>query len=283
MVHIMLKLRVDYVLSPSTFCGVPIVSQNLKSLSLALVFVSACGSNPKSSDLASQSAESLNGTWAKLSINTSDSSAMGIKSQTKVLRYSLLRMESAGEGLAVQEKTCDLTTENSGSSSIKFPRALVASIADRGYNYVLQQNGSSSQLSIKGAAEVLGARLANPAGDPLPSSDTDATLFDQDADGKPGISVDVSAKAFVTISGTIYLSQRQVWDETINVIDENTARGSLVWSQEQKIFGASNPIFTSVSAVVTPLQDQSSVALKRLPDGAGCAEVLAQKAALFSK
>jgi hypothetical protein len=259
------------------------VSQNLKILSLALVFASACGSKPNSSDLASQSVAALNGTWAKLSINTTESSALGIKSKTKVLRYSLLRMETAGEGLAVQEKTCDLIAENTGSSSIKFPRALVASIADRSYTYQWQRSGQSSQLSIQGAAEVLGARLVNAARDPLPGSDTDATLFDQDADGNPGISVDVSAKAIVTISGRIYLAQRQIWDETINIIDENTARGSLVWSQEQKIVGSSNSIFTTVTPVVTPLQDQSSVALKRLPDGAGCAEILAQKSALFPK
>jgi hypothetical protein len=57
----------------------------------------------------------------------------------------------------------------------------------------------------------------------------------------------------------------------------------LVWTQEQKIIGASNPIFTIVVPVVTPLQDKSSVTLKRLPEGAGCAELLAQKTALFPK
>lgn len=252
-------------------------------LALPLLIMS-CIAKPKNAStvLTTTPVVNLAGTWAKRVINTNDSSALGIKSRSKITRYNLIQTQVDGDKVLVQEKTCDFTVENSGSSSLEFPPAFTASIADTSYTYQFASTPGLGTLAIKDKVEVFGARLSDPRSEALPSSRDDARVFDQDADGEPGFTVGVKAKVLVTVSGKIYLVQRQISNETLSISDADTIKGSVSASQEQKTLGSSNPLFATVSPSVIPVPDQSTVVLRRLAAGSTCETIKAQLKPLFS-
>lgn len=253
----------------------------LLPLSLSLFILSNCVAKNRGSETKSDDTPTLTGTWARQAINTTESSALGIKSKTKVTRYSLLQLSATATGADVLEKTCDFVVENTGSSSLVFPPAFIKSVPDARYAYTLVSSASGAKLVLKDRVEIFGAKLGQALTEELPSMASDPRVYDQDQDGFPGFSVDVSAKAIITISGKMYLVQRQVSNEELTLVDADTAKGPLVWMQQQKTLGSSNGLLTTVTPTVTPLLDQSSVMLKRLPEGSSCESLLAQRAQLF--
>lgn len=258
------------------------VLNHLKNLPfLAIAGVSllgfGCGPSDKSSKLANAvSAEVLSGTWGKLAKVNSSASAMGIESKTTIFRYGLVTLQVQGESVQVADRPCDIQSESTGGSSISFPQALINSLPEREYSYQLQ----GSQLTLQNGVEILGAKLANPLTDPMPSSKDEPTVFDTDNDGNPGISVEVRAKALITIKGTMYIAQRQIWNEQLDLLAPDTIKGKLVWQQEQKILGSSNRILSSVVPNVTALD--SFITLKKLADNTTCDDLKQQKDVLLN-
>ncbi len=255
---------------------------SLLAASLALT-AAGCGSSSQpngagASQLADVSADQVaTGTWAKQTILTANSSAAGINDKSKIERLMLVTMARSGDDLVATEQVCDLTSYASGST-LTFPAAFKSSVPTRDVTY----KATGAGLASTSALEVLGVNLANPATDTLPSSRDDARVVDQDRDGKPGVTVSVSARAiFVTISGNLYLLQRQTTTETGTAVDASTLRGNVAWTIEQKILGADNAILGAVTPVITPLASESTFSMKKIADGSTCATVLARRAELF--
>ncbi len=244
------------------------------SMSLAaslLSLVNGCGQTATEfSELASVPRAQLAGTWAKRMQSVSDSSALGVNSQSKIIRTNLVTLIPDGALMRVEEKACALRAENSGSSALAFPAAFLKGIGKRSYVYETSGEADVSALRLTQAVEIFGARLQDPLLDALPADSGDARLVDQDQDGKPGMTVDVSVKVLLTVKGSIYVSQRQVWSEELTVVDANRIQGRYIWSTEQNILGSSNALFTTVKPTVTPQLDQSSIDMVRLPEGADC-------------
>lgn len=213
--------------------------------------------------------ETLQGTWAKLSVFTSQSSALGVSAQSSVGRYSLVQMEpQSSGGLSANETLCDVKTKSSGGTTISFSDRLVRSIGSNSYNYQF----SSSGVTMAQAVELLGVRLANKLTDPLSSSSS----YDQDGDGNSGVSVDVSARIlFSTLEGQIYVMQRTIWSEKGQWQGPGRLKGNLQWNVEQKTLGSSNPLLSAVSPTITTLTDASPFYLVKIADGSTCQDVKA--------
>jgi hypothetical protein len=213
--------------------------------------------------------EALQGTWAKLSVFTSQSSALGVTAKSSVGRYSLVQLQSQGGGaFTANETLCDVKTKSSGGTSISFSDRLVRSIGSNSYSYQFSPSG----MSMGQAVELLGVRLANKLTDPLSSS----ASYDQDGDGNPGVSVDVSAKIlFSTLEGQIYVMQRTIWGEKGQWQGTGRLKGNLQWSVEQKTLGSSNPLLSAVSPTITTLTDESPFYLVKISDGSSCQNVIA--------
>lgn len=254
-------------------------SGNISRLSLCVYaglwsLMAGCGNRPgeATSALNQESGIGLAGTWAKMAVFTSNSSAAGINAQSRVARYVLLKIQDVGGQFVASEQTCDIKTASSGGSTVEFSQKLIQSISPNTYIYEL---GSNGVVTMKNAVELLGVTLANKATDTIPV--TGSQVLDQDNDGNPGVSVDISAKLIFTIKGQVYVVQRTTWSESGTFDGSGKISGLIDWKIEQKTLGASNPLLTAVSPTITTLTKDSPVTMVKIADGATCADVIKER------
>jgi hypothetical protein len=126
---------------------------------------------------------------------------------------------------------------------------------------------------------VRGAKLTDVANEPLPTTSDDPRVFDQDLDGKPGVTVQVKG----LLDGQIWLVQRG-WQKGGCTLAGTWCDGLLAWGDEQKILGADNPILKNPNPTkVHPDATQSFFRSTRIQPGTTCADILAQRAQLFAR
>jgi len=149
-------------------------------------------------------------------------------------------------------------------------------------SFKITTDAKGTMLEGTQAVEVLGAKLADPVKDPLPTNADDAALFDQDGDGKPGVTVKISVKAlFINISGQVYLTQRTLTQETGHLESADLIRGNVIWSTDQKIIGSDSTVLGAVQPSIKPLPDASVFTMHKISDTDTCATILSRKDKLF--
>ncbi len=153
---------------------------------------------------------------------------------------SLQQLTQSGSRLWGKGPLCSLEIRSSsGLVSTELPAAFRRSLPAVTTDAQLRRQGQRWAFEQLPQVSVVGARLANPATDPLPRNPGDATVFDQDGDGKPGVTVRVSG----LVSGEIYVAQRAV-SSLRGIADAQGARGRITFRQEQAILGATRSVLT---------------------------------------
>lgn len=226
----------------------------------------------------------LTGTWAVMQV-TSDIVAypfVGPKTRTTTL-ILLVEMAQEGESVTVRETHC-LADINDGTSMVttEIPEAFLRSLGTVERTATLTPASEGWRFSLPWPTAVYGARLSNPATDPLPLVPDDPRVFDQDGDGQPGITVRV--RILGLISGEVYAVQRLSKLLEGRVITPNLVRGLISWSNEQMTVGASNPFLkTDSQAVIDPVKERSYFVGIRVPPGTTCENLTANWRALFGR
>ena len=205
----------------SALTGITLVASLAASLS-------SCGKQSASTALSTAVDQLTNSVWAKQMILASDSSAMGIKSSSKIERILLVKMSKVSGKLETSEEACDVISTATGGATLVFPEAFKRSLPIRMASYQISEDAQGVALAGTQAVEVLGAKLADDSTDSIPTSADDDSVVDQDGDGQPGVTVDISAKAaFVTIKGKVYLVQRTITQETGRLESAELIRGNI--------------------------------------------------------
>lgn len=251
---------------------------------LGLSILAGCGQAPTagSSDVADAPA-ALGGTWAKQMVFYSESSALRITTRTKVERLLLVRATSDGDRLVTTEEHCEVNSVSSAAAKVDFPEALKRALPTRYQTFTLSDEAGQLRLSAPTSVEVLGARLADAAGDTLPQSPSDPRVFDLDGDGQPGVTVQVKGRVvLVNIDARVYLTQRTLIQESGTLRDAQTIAGPLHWSMEQYTMGSDNGLLARLTPTITPRLDGSVFTMRKLSDDATCATVKARYASLFT-
>lgn len=253
---------------------------------IGLSSLAACGRAPEagSSDVADASMRAaLAGTWAKQMVFFSESSALGITTRSKVERLLLVRASSDGDRLVTTEEHCEVNTVSSSAAKIDFPESLKRALPVRHQTFTLRDEAGQLRLSAPTSVEVLGARLADAAGDTLPQSPSDPRVFDLDTDGQPGVTIQVSGRlVLVNIDARIYVTQRTLTQESGTLRDPQTIAGPIRWSMEQYTLGSDNGLLARLTPAITPRLDGSAFTMRKLSDDATCATVKARYASLFT-
>lgn len=122
--------------------------------------------------------------------------------------------------------------------------------------------------------------MPDPFKDPLPDSADSLFVFDQDQDGKPGVTIRVVRP----IEGERYMVRRAVWDVGEAQLSENHlwATATLAFTIEEKALGADNAMLT-ILAPITPETTGNSVLLRRVPSDFTCADLRSHAASLFAE
>lgn len=121
--------------------------------------------------------------------------------------------------------------------------------------------------------------LDNPTTDPLPTSADDIHVWDQDADGHAGVSVEV-----LQPEGVRSVVRRSLWtiqDATLSD-DHNWVVGEMTFQIDEVAVGVSSPILMNVGEFVDSGEQPSLYVLRRVEEtGMSCAELLVDHQGIF--
>ncbi|MBC7221127.1 hypothetical protein H5T55_06655 [Candidatus Bipolaricaulota bacterium] len=226
----------------------------------------------------------LTGTWAVMQV-TSDIVVypfVGEKMRTTTLILHV-EMRQNGTEVEVSESHCLVDTDDGTSMVVtEIPEAFLRSLGIVERTATLKATGDGWQFVEPWPTQVHGARLADPLNDPLPTTPDDPRVFDQDGDGKPGITVRVAVLGL--ISGEVYAVQRLSKLLEGQVVTPDLIRGLITWTNEQVTIGASNPFLnTSGEARVDPVRERSYFVAIRIPAGTSCDDLKENWRALFGR
>lgn len=217
-----------------------------------------------------EEAMDFSGRWVMVqkTVTVADVPVVGeIRSTTRaVVLYTL---DHQGDKLRGAGELCELDID-SGSTMIRtvLPDAFKRSLATPKLDAVLKQEGPQLRLRQGRTWSVVGAKLEDPSREALPTSASDARVYDQDKDGKPGVTVRVEG----IVSGEIYVVQRS-WSELEAVMREDDLfKGYVRFNQEQVILDATKKMLKKPPNS-RPDLNRSVFQLKRVDSDATCASI----------
>jgi hypothetical protein len=216
----------------------------------------------------------LNGQWAVRLVQFANISPIGPPAWNLTITdlflaqlgsdQSSLQLTFCGEENSLTDSNGDPQTL--GQNTV--PQATVNAIAAVPLVVPLPGNGtlvSSQVVWLWGLQD-----LANPATDPLPTEADAGTVWDQDMDGNPGVTVDV-----VSPQGEIYLVKRALFDFELGNVSQDWLTGPLQFTLDQNTLGASISILDT-TVPITPRSGCTSVYQFRCIDSAFTCASLAQ-------
>lgn len=192
--------------------------------------------------------------------------------------YGLGSIELAGDHVELVERYCRSVTDSPLRIRAIVPDALPRSMGELRQPISVRAEGGVVRWSRDETVVVLGARLNDPWGDPLPLSAADARVFDQDRDGHPGVSIEV--RGFV--SGWIYVVQRS-FDRYDGVLDaDGHLQGLLDHASDSKIVAASSRLLRGEAPIrMDPDPSKSTIRLVPWVGESDCDTLLANLSTLF--
>ncbi len=235
----------------------------------------------------------LTGFWGVETIITS--TVMGIQLQST--QYFLTELVQNGTDIQYTTRICEYELPSVDIAKVTVPPALQSLIQSKvvtSQGPFLSGTTFGSTFAPAEQVVILGANLANPATDPLPTSMNLATAVDEDGDSNPGVSVD--ADVFICPGGVaqLYIALRTTAALNGMVQDQNTIVGTANADIDQSILGFSDPCLNLASSITIDVLPGSPFRMLRVDgqrggpnleiDGNGqidCAELSAGRASVF--
>ncbi len=223
----------------------------------------------------------LSGAWAGLKV-LSDSVTFPlvgglVRTTTLVQRLTIAQ---SGNALTIRGTYCAADFDNGPLLTTTIDPAFVRSLGPVSVAASLDSSSSPTRFAQSWSVELHGVRLDNPASDPLPTSAEDPRVFDQDEDGKPGITVHACALGAVT--GDVYVVERLRTRLQGQVVSSDRMEGWVEGTVEQVIVGASNALFLgSIVSRPDPTSAHSHFVLQRVGSAWTCEETFLRRATLF--
>jgi hypothetical protein len=223
----------------------------------------------------------LTGTWAQQVVHRSLSAIpiVGDVSSETTTRL-LVTLSQEGELVQARAKVCGMRIDGSKLVRTSIPSALLRAMPEQQWQSRVSATGGRLELAPWARWDVLGARLQEPSRDALPTEASDARVFDQDGDGKPGVTVAVRGM----IDGEIFVTQKGWSELRPDRVTADSISGSVRWRQTQTILGASSRFLSSGPETrPDPKPEANWFSARRVDAGASCAEVSALPASFFRR
>ncbi len=192
----------------------------------------------------------LSGSWWEVQ-RFVDRADMPIFGELQRETTSAMRVEivQSGSHVVITSEYChaEVRTGVPGLEMV-FPDAFVDSLVpgERIAHLSASEDSFSIDFIQDRYVEVRGAVLEDPAEDPLPATPDDPRVFDQDADGHPGMTVSIDLLGL--IRGDVYVVQRVRYRLIGRVSqDGRSISGRIEWEDEQGVIGASSSLLAAGS------------------------------------
>ncbi len=225
----------------------------------------------------------LTGTWAQLHVTSVLSkSFMGSPKPSATTSVLFVKITFESGRHMIETDLCDLRLgQTSELVSTVVPLAFINSIDNTKREFELTENDGGVHFTDPPHADLYGVRLDNPETDPLPTDAGAATVYDQDGDGHPGMTVQLKG----IVSGDFYLVQRNVSSMTGIVESDDRFDGLITSATEQAYLGASNESLLNYLPETSPDPDTSHSYYRhtRVDQSWGCQQILDNEDTLFAR
>lgn len=229
------------------------------------------------------------GSWAMVQVLTTSLSIAGAQaSENRIMTLSLTTIEAADSGFMLAEEVCSITITNiagvCGEASLvttEVPEAYVASLSYAARPMSLNESAGALLVEAPRVVRLKGVALDDPIHDALPEDVTDPGYFDQDGDGKPGMTLRFIQPGMVV--GELYVGQRDWTEMSGEVLGAGLIQGLVAWGSEQVVLG-SNPLSllqTSPQSAPASDPEKSDFTMVRVGAAMTCGELVAAATTLF--
>lgn len=197
-----------------------------------------------------------------------------------VTSHGFATIKETGEGLSITETFCDVALTPRFPVNVTMPAAYTKIVSIQGPLVASTTLDGKTLYTREEVPTVVGARLDDPASDALPTDIDDPRVFDEDNDGKPGITTFYSG----ILKGETYSVRRERYSFTLSPTDAGRLEGLMVDHSEEKILDATNPrLKMPVTVTADPNPNKSYIRLVPVSAKLSCDQLMAQKAKLFPK
>ena len=189
----------------------------------------------------------LEGTWVMLQVypRIAVLPLVGESSQTSYV-IQWVDVEQEEESLVMFDRYCFTIIEDSSPlATTEIPDAFMAALRPHPRYAMIHDQGGEISFEQAPYVEIRGAVLENPETDELPVDPDDPRVFDQDEDGSPGMTVDVTLLGFM--EAQIHVVQRVRYELSGTVTSSDRIEGLIRWSDEQVVLAATNPLLMADS------------------------------------
>ena len=165
---------------------------------------------------------------------------VGESTQTSYV-VQLVDVEQDGMSLLMTDRYCFTVIEESSSlAATKIPDTFMRALRPRPRTATLLEDDGQMRFEQPRYLEVRGAVLESPETDALPVDAEDPRVIDQDEDGAPGMTVNVSILGL--LDAQIYVVQRVQYELQGVVISSDRIEGLIQWTDEQNVLAATSPL-----------------------------------------
>jgi hypothetical protein len=191
----------------------------------------------------------LSGTWvARVQGSQIVNAAVVGELHTESIFFVLMTISQTGTAVVIDGRYCD-RVENDQSKAF-VPVVLIPDAwahtekpVHRTGSFAPGADGYSI-LSLPPATEIAGAVLIDPSSD-LPTKADDPRVIDEDNDGNPGITIQLSG---TSISGQLYSVQRQITSVEAVAVAADRLMGTLVFNSTQTVLASTPPQLATLYA-----------------------------------
>jgi len=187
-------------------------------------------------------APDLSGAWVMLQVypRIAQLPLVGESTQTSYV-IQLVNVEQDGMSLLMTDCYCFTVIEESSSlASTQIPDAFMRALRPQPRAAALRAYDGELRFEQAPYLEVRGAVLENPETDALPIDAEDPRVIDQDEDGSPGMTVNVSL--FGLLRAQIYVVQRVQYELMGVVVSADRVEGVIDWTDEQIVLAATSSL-----------------------------------------
>ena len=198
--------------------------------------------------------------------------------------YLIAELSRDGVEITWNETLCAISATEVFGTLSEFPSAFVDTMPVRQRSLVLEELAAGAAVHGGPFVDVNGAQLDEPTSDPLPEEGDDPRVVDQDLDGDPGITIQVTHSIVGT--GNIYAAQRGANHFDGEMISADRIEGYVDAESEQVVLGASEAWLTlsTPDPIPAPEPTHSYFILQRMdtaePD---CSTLLSSRSVLFNE
>lgn len=222
---------------------------------------------------------SFNGKFAQVYHFESITRVFGIDTLSKTDTIMVTTAVQNKNAVNVSTKVCDIDINNVGSQvQITVPNKFITSLDVADYVYTLSIVDGKINIFYPNSKQARGIVFEDIENDSMPEDKNDPRIFDQDEDTKPGMTLVATG----LINSEMYIVQRTTTSINGTITSKDTFDGAVVWSDEQKVLGAENPLLNQDMSI-SPHNEDSYFRSTRIDNSWDCEQVLQNKDTLFNR